>query len=53
MVNEYFARGGNPTKYVRDRAAAIAVLVVENPLMGTYLLDRVREAVAKHAQLLS
>ena len=42
---------GNPTKYVRDRAAAIAVLVVEKPGLG--LLDCVREAVAKHAQLLS
>ena len=44
---------GNPTKYVRDRAAAIAVLVVEKPGLGSYLLDCVREAVAKHAQLLS
>jgi two-component system, LuxR family, response regulator FixJ len=44
---------GNPTKYVRDRAAAIAVLVVEKPLPGTYLLGCVRDAVAKHAQLLS
>jgi two-component system response regulator FixJ len=43
---------GNPTKYVRDRAAAIAVLVVEKPGLGSYLLDCVREAVAKHAQLL-
>jgi two-component system response regulator FixJ len=44
---------GNPTKYVRDRAAEIAVLVVEKPPLGSYLLDCVREAVAKHAQLLS
>jgi len=44
---------GNPTNYVRDRAAAIAVLVVEKPRLGSYLLDCVREAVAKHAQLLS
>ena len=44
---------GNPTKYVRDRAAAIAVLVVEKPQLGSDLLDCVREAVAKHAQLLS
>ena len=44
---------GNPTKYVRDRAAAIAVLVVEKPGLGSYLLDCVREAVATHAQLLS
>jgi two-component system, LuxR family, response regulator FixJ len=44
---------GNPTKYVRDRAAAIAVLVVEKPRLGGDLLDCVREAVAKHAQLLS
>ena len=29
----------NPTKYVRDRAAAIAVLVVEKPRLGSYLLD--------------
>jgi two-component system, LuxR family, response regulator FixJ len=43
---------GNPTKYVRDRAAAIAVLVVEKPGLGSYLLECVREAVAKHAQLL-
>jgi two-component system response regulator FixJ len=43
----------NPTKYVRDRAAAIAVLVVEKPRLGSYLLDCVREAVAKHAQSLS
>src|ERR1700750_3334188 len=40
---------GNPTKYVRDRAAAIAVLVVEKPGLGSYLLDCVREAVSKHA----
>jgi two-component system, LuxR family, response regulator FixJ len=44
---------GNPTKSVRDQAAAIAVLVVEKPKLGNYLLDCVREAVAKHAQLLS
>ncbi len=44
---------GNLTKYVRDRAAAAAVLVVEKPGLGSYLLDCVREAVAKHAQLLS
>lgn len=43
----------NPTEYVRDRAAAIAVLVVEKPRLGSYLLDCVREAVAKHAQSLS
>ena len=43
---------GNPTKYVRDRAATIAVLVVEKP-PGSYLLDCVHEAFAKHAQLLS
>jgi two-component system, LuxR family, response regulator FixJ len=43
----------NPTKYVRDQAAAIAVLVVEKPRLGSYLLDCVREAVAKHAQSLS
>ena len=42
---------GNPTKYVRDRAAAIAVLVVEKLQPGSYLLDCVREAVAKHASL--
>jgi two-component system response regulator FixJ len=44
---------GNPTKYVRDRAAAIAVLVVEKPGLGSYLLDCVHETFAKHAQLLS
>ena len=44
---------GNPTKYVRDRAAAIAVLVVEKPALGNYLLECVRDAVAKHAQLFS
>jgi two-component system, LuxR family, response regulator FixJ len=44
---------GNPTKYVRDRAAAIAVLVVEKPGLASYLPDCVREAVAQHAQLLS
>jgi two-component system, LuxR family, response regulator FixJ len=44
---------GNPTKYVRDRAAAIAVLVVEKPRLGSYLLDCVREAVAKHEHSLS
>ena len=44
---------GNPTKYVRDRAAANAVLVVEKPWLGGDLLNCVREAVAKHAQLLS
>lgn len=44
---------GNLTEDVRKRAAAIAVLVVEKPWHGNYLLDRVREAVAKHARLLS
>jgi two-component system, LuxR family, response regulator FixJ len=44
---------GNPTKYVRDRATATAVLVVEKPRLGRDLLDCVREAVAKHAQLVS
>jgi FixJ family two-component response regulator len=44
---------GNPTKYVRDRAAAIAVLVVEKTRLGSYLLDCVHEAFAKHGQLLS
>ena len=44
---------GNPTKYVRDRAAAIAVLVVEKPGLGSYLLDCVHEASAKRAQSLS
>jgi two-component system, LuxR family, response regulator FixJ len=43
----------NPAKYVRDRAAAIAVLVIEKPRLGSYLLDCVHEAVAKHAQSLS
>ena len=43
----------NPTKYVRDRALAIAVLVVEKPWLGSYLVDCVREAIAKYAQLLS
>jgi two-component system, LuxR family, response regulator FixJ len=43
---------GNPTEHVRDRAAAIAVLVVEKPRLGSYLLDRVREAFAKHAPLI-
>src|ERR1700756_2602513 len=28
---------GNPNKYVRDQAAAIAVLVVEKPTFGNYL----------------
>jgi FixJ family two-component response regulator len=44
---------GNPTEDVRDRAAAIAVLVVEKPCKGTYLLDCVRAAVAKNARLSS
>jgi two-component system, LuxR family, response regulator FixJ len=44
---------GNPAKHVRDRAAAIAVLIVEKPQLGSYLLDCVREAVAKQAQLFS
>jgi two-component system response regulator FixJ len=43
---------GNPTNYVRDSAAAIAVLVVEKPKLGSYLLDCVRDAIAKHTQLL-
>jgi two-component system, LuxR family, response regulator FixJ len=38
---------GNPTKHVRDRAAAIAVLVVEKPQLGNYLVDCVREAVVR------
>jgi two-component system, LuxR family, response regulator FixJ len=40
---------GNPTEYARARAAAIAVLVVEKPWLGSYLLDCVHEAVAKYA----
>ena len=40
---------GNPAKHVRDHAAAIAVLVVEKPLLGSYLLDCVREAGGRHA----
>jgi two-component system, LuxR family, response regulator FixJ len=44
---------GNPTKYVRDRAAGIAVLVVEKPGPESYLVDCVREAVAKHAHSLA
>ena len=38
---------GNPTEYMRDRAAAMAVLVIEKPLLASYLLDCIREAVAK------
>jgi two-component system, LuxR family, response regulator FixJ len=38
---------GSPTEYVRARAAAIAVLVVEKPWLGSYLLNCVREAVAR------
>ena len=38
---------GNPTEYVRARAAAMAVLVIEKPWLGSNLLDCVREAVAK------
>jgi two-component system, LuxR family, response regulator FixJ len=34
---------GSPTKYVRDRAAAIAVLVVEKPGLGSDLVDCVQE----------
>ncbi len=37
----------NSGQHVRDRAAAIAAVVVQKP--GLELLDRVREAVAKHA----
>jgi len=44
---------GNPIKYVRDQAAAIAVLVVDKLAPGSYLLECVRDAVAKHALLLS
>lgn len=39
----------DPTKHVRDRAAAMTVLLVEKPGPGTHLLDCVREAFAKHA----
>jgi two-component system, LuxR family, response regulator FixJ len=44
---------GSPTSHVRNRAAAMAVLVVEKPELGSYLLECVREAVAKHGQPLS
>jgi two-component system response regulator FixJ len=44
---------GNPTRHVRDRAAAMATLVVEKPGLGVHLPDCVREAVAKHARVLS
>ena len=37
----------NPNKYLRDQAAAIAVLVIEKPGLGNYPVDSVREAVAK------
>jgi len=43
----------SPAKYVRDRAAALGVLVVEKPRLGDYLLERIREAVAKQAGLSS
>jgi FixJ family two-component response regulator len=39
-------------KYVRDRAAAVAVLVIEKPSPASYLVDSVREAVTKHARSL-
>lgn len=44
---------GNATPTMRSRAAAIAVPVVEKPGLGNYLLDCVREAVAKHAEMLN
>jgi two-component system response regulator FixJ len=40
---------GNPTRYVCDRATAVAVSVIDKLSLGSYLLDCVREAVAKHA----
>jgi two-component system response regulator FixJ len=42
---------GNLTKHVRDRAAAMATLVVEKPGQGIDLPDCVREVVAKHARV--
>jgi len=56
LVSALRGRGGsipailitaNPTEYVRARAAAMAVLVVEKPWLAGNLLDCVREAVAK------
>lgn len=44
---------GDPTKHVRDRAVELGVLLVEKPGLGTHLLDCVREAFAKPAQLSS
>jgi two-component system response regulator FixJ len=40
---------GNLTKYVRNRHEAIGFLVVEKPRLGSYLLNCVRDAVARHA----
>ena len=39
----------NPTEYVRDRAAAFAVLVIEKPGASNFLVDCVRTAVAKNS----
>jgi FixJ family two-component response regulator len=42
---------GDPTTRLRDRAARLGVPIVEKELMGTQLLERVRDAVARHPRL--
>ena len=42
---------GEPTTMLRDRAARLGVPIVEKPLVGTKLLERVRDVVARHPRM--
>ncbi len=39
-----------PSESLRDRAAAAGVAIVEKPLLGSLLLDSIREAFDRHAK---
>jgi len=40
-----------PTTVLRERAARVGVSIVEKPLLGKKLLERVRDVVARHPRM--